>query len=184
MSLAAFFVFILVSAVQMLDRVLDLARKRGTISGAQLKLRQEITRLLKEASALSTPSTFAQAAKLKRQAAAKEKELAKVQELNIKGHQSLYEKYGRLLMITKVLIYGTLILWFWRIPVTTVPQHLVQPFGRMLSWRGVDASTGRVVVHRPLIPLCAGGETLHRPLIPHSAGAGWNSPMAIFDVSC
>ncbi|KAL6606805.1 hypothetical protein ACP70R_042458 [Stipagrostis hirtigluma subsp. patula] len=145
MSLWAIFVFLLVAALQMLDRVLDLAKKRGSISGEQLKLRQEITRLLKEASALSTPSTFAQAAKLKRLAGAKEKELAKIQELNIKGKQSLYDKYGRLLLVTKVLIYGALILWFWRSPVTTVPQHLVQPFGRMFSWRGVDAATGRVV---------------------------------------
>ena len=87
--------------------------QRGSISDDQLKLRMEITQLLKEASALSTqairihlvscdlailvqlfsslfppisdsfqefvcrPSTFAQAAKLKRLAAAKEKELAK-----------------------------------------------------------------------------------------------------------
>ncbi|TVU12207.1 hypothetical protein EJB05_45840, partial [Eragrostis curvula] len=146
MSLAAIFVFLLVSALQMLDSVLDLLRKRGAITVDQLKLRAEIAQLLKEASALSTPSTFAQAAKLKRLAAAKERELSKVQELNIKGKQSLYDQYGRVLLITKVLIYGLLILWFWSIPVTTVPQHLLQPFGRMFSWRGVDAATGRVVV--------------------------------------
>ncbi|XP_062233386.1 protein GET1-like isoform X1 [Phragmites australis] len=146
MSPAALFVFLLVSALQMLDRVLDLARKRGSFSDDQLKLRMEITQLLKEASALSTPSTFAQAAKLKRLAAAKEKDMAKLQELNIKGKQSLYDQYGRVLLITKVLIYGVLIMWFWSTPVTTVPQHLLQPFGRMFSWRGVDAATGRVVV--------------------------------------
>ncbi|OEL21614.1 hypothetical protein BAE44_0017366, partial [Dichanthelium oligosanthes] len=94
MSLAAIFVFLLVSALHMLECVLDLARRRGSISDAQLKLRLEITQLLKEASTLSTPSTFAQAAKLKRLAAAKEKELAK---------------------------------------------------GRLFSWRGIDAATGRVV---------------------------------------
>ncbi|GJN00658.1 hypothetical protein PR202_ga17854 [Eleusine coracana subsp. coracana] len=77
MSLAAIFVFLLVSALQTLDSVLDLARKREGITGDELKLRVEITQLLKEATALSTPSTFAQAAKLKRLAAAKEKELAK-----------------------------------------------------------------------------------------------------------
>ncbi|WVZ82131.1 hypothetical protein U9M48_029429 [Paspalum notatum var. saurae] len=146
MSLSAIFVFLLVSALQMLDGVLDLARRKGSISGDQLKLRQEITQLLKEASALSTPSTFAQAAKLKRMAAAKEKELAKVQELNIRGKQSLYDQYGKVLLITKVIIYGVLILWFWSTPVTTVPKHILQPFGRMFSWRGVDATTGRVVV--------------------------------------
>ncbi|KAG2610132.1 hypothetical protein PVAP13_4KG098400 [Panicum virgatum] len=146
MSLAAIFVFLLVSAVQMLECVLDLARRRGSISDDQLKLRMEITQLLKEASALSTPSTFAQAAKLKRLAAAKEKELAKIQDLNVKGKQSLHEQYDKVLLISKVLIYGVFILWFWSTPVTTVPKHLLQPFGRLFSWRGVDAATGRVVV--------------------------------------
>ncbi|KAF8733200.1 hypothetical protein HU200_015577 [Digitaria exilis] len=146
MSLAAIFVFLLVSALQMLECVLDLARRRGSISDEQVKLRMEITQILKEASTLSTPSTFAQAAKLKRLAAAKEKELAKVQDLTIKGKQSLYEQYGKVLLITKVLIYGALVLWFWSTPVTTVPKHLLQPFGRLFSWRGIDAATGRVVV--------------------------------------
>ncbi|PUZ61801.1 hypothetical protein GQ55_4G306700 [Panicum hallii var. hallii] len=146
MSLAAIFVFLLVSAVQMLECVLDLARRRGSISDDQLKLRMEITQLLKEASALSTPSTFALAAKLKRLAAAKEKELAKIQDLNIKGKQSLHEQHDKILLVSKVLIYGVLILWFWSTPVTTVPKHLLQPFGRLFSWRGVDAATGRVVV--------------------------------------
>ncbi|KAG8076983.1 hypothetical protein GUJ93_ZPchr0006g45892 [Zizania palustris] len=95
MSLAATFVFLLVSALQMLDRVLDLARKRGSITDEQLKLRLQINQILKEASALSTPSTFAHAAKLKRLAAAKEKELAKLQEQDIKGKQSLHNQYGR-----------------------------------------------------------------------------------------
>ncbi|KAJ1258435.1 hypothetical protein BS78_10G074600 [Paspalum vaginatum] len=146
MSLSAIFVFLLVSALQMLDGVLDLARKRGSISDDQLRLRQEISQLLKEASALSTPSTYAQAAKLKRMAAAKEKQQAKMQELNIRGKQSLYDQYGKALLITRVVIYGVLILWFWSTPVTTVPKHILQPFGRIFSWRGVDATTGRVVV--------------------------------------
>uniref|UniRef100_A0A0E0L8Z2 Uncharacterized protein n=1 Tax=Oryza punctata TaxID=4537 RepID=A0A0E0L8Z2_ORYPU len=101
MSLAATFVFLLVSALQMLDHVLDLVKKRGSITDDQLKLRLEITQILKEASALSTPSTFAQAAKLKRLAAAKEKELAKLQQQDIKGKQSLYNQYGRVLLFAK-----------------------------------------------------------------------------------
>uniref|UniRef100_A0A0E0DYB3 Endoplasmic reticulum transmembrane protein n=1 Tax=Oryza meridionalis TaxID=40149 RepID=A0A0E0DYB3_9ORYZ len=101
MSLAATFVFLLVSALQMLDQVLDLVKKRGSITDDQLKLRLEITQILKEASALSTPSTFAQAAKLKRLAAAKEKELAKLQQQDIKGKQSLYNQYGRVMLFSK-----------------------------------------------------------------------------------
>ncbi|CAD6337339.1 unnamed protein product [Miscanthus lutarioriparius] len=101
MSPSAIFVFLLVSALHMLECILDLVKRRGSISDEQLKLRVQITELLKEASALSTPSTFAQAAKLKRLAGAKEKELAKMQELNIKGKQSLYEQYGKALLATK-----------------------------------------------------------------------------------
>ncbi|OWM83683.1 hypothetical protein CDL15_Pgr004113 [Punica granatum] len=44
---------------------------------AEEQLRGEIKKLLRDASTLSQPSTFAQASKLRRQAAAKEKELAK-----------------------------------------------------------------------------------------------------------
>ncbi|WVZ65787.1 hypothetical protein U9M48_015096 [Paspalum notatum var. saurae] len=146
MPLAASFVFLLVSALQLLDSYLDLARKNGSHSDEQIKLRLEIKQLLKEANQLSTPSTFAQAAKLKRLAAAKEKELAKIQEQDIKGKQSLYDKYRKFLLVTKVLIYAMLILCFWRTPVTTVPRHLLQPFGKMFSWRGIDAATGHVVV--------------------------------------
>ncbi|KQK19138.1 hypothetical protein BRADI_1g46580v3 [Brachypodium distachyon] len=146
MALAAIFVFLLVSALHVLDRMLDIARKRGSLSDEQLRLRVEITEILKNASLLSTPSTFAQAAKLKRLAAAKEKELAKLQQQDIQGKQSLHDKYGKVLLIAKGLTYGALVLWFWSAPVTTVPKHLLQPFGRMFSWRGVDAATGHVVV--------------------------------------
>ncbi|KAJ1290705.1 hypothetical protein BS78_02G265800 [Paspalum vaginatum] len=146
MPLAAIFVLLLVSALQLLDSYLDLARKTGSHSDEQIKLRLEIKQLLKEADQLSTPSTFAQAAKLKRLAAAKEKELAKIQEQDIKEKQSLYDKYRKFLLLTKVLIYAMLILCFWRNPVTTVPRHLLQPFGKMFSWRGIDAATGHVVV--------------------------------------
>ncbi|CAN6175235.1 unnamed protein product [Urochloa humidicola] len=146
MSLGAIFVFLIVSALQLVDRYLDLARKRGSQSEEQIKLRDEIKQLLKEANQLSTPSTFAQAAKLKRLAAAKEKELAKIQEQNTKETQSLYDKYRKFLLVAKVLIYGVLVLWFWSTPVTTVPRHLLQPFGKMFSWRGVDSATGHIVV--------------------------------------
>ncbi|PWZ13908.1 hypothetical protein Zm00014a_018648 [Zea mays] len=145
MSMAAIFVFLIVSALQLLDRYLDLARKSGGLSDEQIKVRLEIKQLLKEADQLSTPSTFAQAAKLKRLAAAKEKELAKMQEHDLKGKQSLYDKYTKFLLVTKVIIYAVLVLCFWSTPVTAVPQHLLQPFGKMFSWRGVDTATGNVV---------------------------------------
>ncbi|BBH08105.1 hypothetical protein Prudu_020204 [Prunus dulcis] len=50
--------------------------ERGVKTATANRLRGEIKDLLKEASSLSQPSTFAQAAKLRRMAAVKEKELA------------------------------------------------------------------------------------------------------------
>ncbi|XP_073011502.1 protein GET1 isoform X2 [Typha latifolia] len=127
-------IFLLVAALHLLDRLLEFVKKRGSRSGEQRRLREEINKLLKEASSLSTPSTFAQAAKLRRLAAAKEKELVRNQEENNK--EKSYDSYARVLMISKVLIYAGLIWLFWSIPVAAVPQHLLQPFDIFLeSWR-------------------------------------------------
>ncbi|XP_073011501.1 protein GET1 isoform X1 [Typha latifolia] len=137
-------IFLLVAALHLLDRLLEFVKKRGSRSGEQRRLREEINKLLKEASSLSTPSTFAQAAKLRRLAAAKEKELVRNQEENNK--EKSYDSYARVLMISKVLIYAGLIWLFWSIPVAAVPQHLLQPFGKIFSWRAGDATSGQVMV--------------------------------------
>ncbi|KAG6491232.1 hypothetical protein ZIOFF_052568 [Zingiber officinale] len=73
-------IFLLVVALQSLDGFLDIVKKKGMTSEEEVQLRKEIKELYKEASSLSTPSTFAQSAKLKRLAAAKEKELLRKQE--------------------------------------------------------------------------------------------------------
>ncbi|KAM1047517.1 hypothetical protein ACFX2C_026866 [Malus domestica] len=75
-SFAAPIVFIVVVAFQFLSRWLEQLKKGGVKNATATRLRGEIKDLLKEASSLSQPSTFAQAAKLRRMAAAKEKELA------------------------------------------------------------------------------------------------------------
>ncbi|XP_048431198.1 protein GET1-like [Pyrus x bretschneideri] len=75
-SFAAPIVFIVVVAFQFLSRWLEQLKKGGVKSATATRLRGEIKGLLKEASSLSQPSTFAQAVKLRRMAAAKEKELA------------------------------------------------------------------------------------------------------------
>ncbi|KAM7516019.1 hypothetical protein LguiA_005602 [Lonicera macranthoides] len=131
-SLAALTIFIIVMALQFLSKYLEHNKKRGSTNKADVQLRAEIKQLLKEASSLSQPSTFAQAAKLRRMAAAKEKELAKNQELHSKEKKLSHEK---VLMILKVLTYFALILWFWRIPVAVITENLVQPLGKVLSWR-------------------------------------------------
>ncbi|QCD82159.1 heterogeneous nuclear ribonucleoprotein F/H [Vigna unguiculata] len=105
--------------------------KGGSDKEEKAKLHREIKELLKEANSLSQPSTFAQGAKLKRKAAAKEKELAKFQNLNDKDSAL----YSRFLLISKVLTYLIFLMWFWSVPVASISQQLVQPFGRLLSWR-------------------------------------------------
>ncbi|CAL9025953.1 unnamed protein product [Prunus brigantina] len=60
---------------------------------------------------------------------AKEKELANYQELHGKERKLSYELYLKVLFISKVLTYLVLIWWFWRVPVASKSQQLVQPFG-------------------------------------------------------
>ncbi|RZS13062.1 hypothetical protein BHM03_00044584 [Ensete ventricosum] len=85
--LSPIFIFFLVVVLQTLDGLLELVKR------------------------VSEPSTFAQSAKLRRMAAAKEKELLR----------SIYT----------VLLYATLVLRFWGVPVAAVPHHLLQPFGKI-----------------------------------------------------
>ncbi|XP_059438513.1 protein GET1-like isoform X2 [Corylus avellana] len=75
-SLAAPLIFMIVISFHLLSRWLEHLKKKGSKSTVVIQLRGEINQLLKEASSLSEPSTFAQATKLRRLAAAKEKELA------------------------------------------------------------------------------------------------------------
>ncbi|THU62419.1 hypothetical protein C4D60_Mb01t04960 [Musa balbisiana] len=144
--LSPLFIILLVVAMQTLDGLLELVKRKGIKSAEEVQLRKEIKQLLKEASSLSTPSTFAESAKLRRLAAAKEKELLKKQEEHKKEKSWSYELCGRALLVSKVLLYAALVLRFWGVPVAAVPQHLLQPFGKILSWRAGDAVTGQIMV--------------------------------------
>ncbi|URE22926.1 CHD5-like protein [Musa troglodytarum] len=130
-SLSPLFIFFLVGVLQILDGLLDFVKRKGMHSAEEVQLRKEIKQLLKEASSLSTPSTFAQSAKLRRLAAAKEKELLRKQEEHRKEKSWFYELCGRVLLVIKVLLYATLVLQFWGVPVAAVPHHLLQPFGKI-----------------------------------------------------
>ncbi|CAA0809935.1 Unknown protein [Striga hermonthica] len=46
-----------------------------------------------------------------------------------------FSTYEKLLLISKVVTYVLLVLWFWKMPVTTISDQLVQPFGKLISWR-------------------------------------------------
>ncbi|XP_048435997.1 protein GET1-like [Pyrus x bretschneideri] len=96
---------------------------------------------------------FKQAAKLRRIAAAKEKELANYQELHGKEIKLSYDFYLRILFILKVVLgyiyvltYIVLVCWFWRVPVASVSQQLVQPFGNVIPWRAGGVVNENVMV--------------------------------------
>ncbi|GAU38352.1 hypothetical protein TSUD_209310 [Trifolium subterraneum] len=143
-SLAAPLIFLIVLAFQFASHWIDHLKKGGSEKAKEIQLRAEIKQLLKEASSLSQPSTFAQGAKLKRQAAAKEKELAKCQDL----HDKDTTLYSNVLLFSKVLIYLTLLLWFWSSPVASISQQLVQPFGRLLSWRTGGVQNNNIMIFK------------------------------------
>lgn len=145
-SFAAPLILLLVLAFQSASKWLDQLKKRGARSDKEIQLRTEIKQLLKEASSFSQPSTFAQAAKLKRLATAKEKELANYQESHSKEIHMSYDLYLKVLRILKVVIYFVLICWFWRAPVAAISQQLVQPFGKFLSWWTGGQSKNNVMV--------------------------------------
>ncbi|GAB4848385.1 hypothetical protein Ancab_003080 [Ancistrocladus abbreviatus] len=145
-SLAAPTIFIIVAIMQFLPIYFEQKIKKGTLSEAEIKLRGEIRELLKEASALSQPSTFAQAAKLRRKAAAKEKELARNQELQTREVNSSYGIYMKAMLPLKMLTYLVLTIWFWGSPVSAISKELVQPFGKVLSWKAGVTSEDKVMV--------------------------------------
>ncbi|KAE9606930.1 putative WRB/Get1 family protein [Lupinus albus] len=141
-SIAAPLIFLIIAIFQFAYYWLDHLKKDGFDHAKEIQMHGEIKQLLKEASSLSQPSTFAQAAKLRRLAASKEKELAKYRNL----HNKDYVLYSKLLLISKYVTYIVLVLWFWRAPVACIPRQLVQPFERLLSWRTTGAQNNDVMI--------------------------------------
>ncbi|KDP43767.1 hypothetical protein JCGZ_22394 [Jatropha curcas] len=131
--LAAPVIFLVVAFFHLLTRWLEHLRRKASRSDSDVQLRAEIKRLLKEATSYSQPSTFAQAAKLRRLAAAKEKELANCQEMRKKQMKLSYDLYLKIVFILKIATYVLLTCWFWRTPVAAISHKLVQPFGKLLS---------------------------------------------------
>ncbi|XP_062117857.1 protein GET1 isoform X2 [Humulus lupulus] len=129
-SVAATLIFTIVIAFQFISRWLEHLKKKGSKTATEVQLREEIKKLMKEASSLSQPSTFAQAAKLRRMAVAKEKELMNYQESHKNELKVSCELYLKVFFAVKVLTYLVLVCWFWRVPVATISEQLVQPFGR------------------------------------------------------
>ncbi|MFS8034212.1 putative Get1 family protein [Helianthus anomalus] len=145
-SIVAPIIFIFVFTLQLFDKYLAHLKKKASVSEKDAQLRAEIKQLSKEAAALSEPSTFAQSAKLRRMAAAKERELAKSQESASKEINTSIVLYEKTLMISKILTYLIFIVYFWRIPVAAISKELVQPFGRFLSWKTGGSVNDSVMV--------------------------------------
>ncbi|KAJ4912396.1 hypothetical protein Rs2_07017 [Raphanus sativus] len=145
--LAAPLTFFMVVVFQLLSKKLDQLKKRGSKKNTrEAELRSEIKHLLREATALSQPATFAQAAKLRRSAATKEKELAQYAEQHNNEIKLSYDQHGNVLLASKVLVYLILIFCFWRTPIAIIAKQLVQPFGNLLSWGTGGHLTGHVMV--------------------------------------
>ncbi|XAR73682.1 hypothetical protein NMG60_11007742 [Bertholletia excelsa] len=145
-SLAAPIIFIAVVAFQLIPKYIERKKKSGLDVEAENQLRTEIKQLYKEASSLSQPSTFAQAAKLRRTAAAKEREISKMHEVHNKAMKLSYDSVLKGLTILKVLIYFLLLCWYWGSPVAAISKQLVEPFGNMLSWRAGRSSNDNIMV--------------------------------------
>ncbi|KAI3712782.1 hypothetical protein L1987_71347 [Smallanthus sonchifolius] len=145
-SLIAPIIFIFVFTLQLFDKYLAHLKTNASVSEKDAQLRAEIKQLLKEAAALSEPSTFAQSAKLRRMAATKERELAKSQESANKEIKTSVVLFEKILMISKILTYLIFIVCFWWVPVAAISKELVQPFGRFLSWRTGGLVNGSVMV--------------------------------------
>ncbi|CAN6563481.1 unnamed protein product [Malus baccata var. baccata] len=111
-SFAAPIVFIVVVAFQFLSRWLEQLKKGGVKNATATRLRGEIKDLLKEASSLSQPSTFAQA------------------NLQIVSLQLQPLDYWFMLIIS-ICRKQSRVNWFWRVPVASISQQLVQPFGNV-----------------------------------------------------
>ncbi|CAN6463942.1 unnamed protein product [Victoria cruziana] len=143
---AALIIFFLILSLELLTAMLNYLKKRGTGNARKKQLKQEIQQLLKEASSLSSPSTFAQAAKLRRAAAAKQKELARYQESCEKDKKRSPDFYLGKIKIVKGVIYVGLIWWYWSSSVAVIPAHLLQPLGKLLFWGRGNAAGNTIRV--------------------------------------
>ncbi|XWS45642.1 hypothetical protein CRYUN_Cryun15aG0154100 [Craigia yunnanensis] len=151
-SLAAPLIFFVVIVFQFATKRLQDLKKGASKTDKEIQLREEIKLLLKEAASFSQPFAFAQAAKLRRSAAAKEKELANCQAQRTKEVKLSYDLYLKVLFILKVITYVVIIFWFWRSPIASVSQQLVQPFGKVLSWKTGGSLNNNVMPPSPLPP--------------------------------
>jgi hypothetical protein len=140
----ALFIFLAVFAVQVLLRVCTHLLPKKRMAPQEAELVREIKGLLREADALSTPSTFAKSAKLRRAAALKEKQLSELRQSVSHKPWSQLTLHATLPRLLNGVVYLGLVGWYFHRPVASVPASLLQPFDRMLSLKGTDPSVVEV----------------------------------------
>eukprot|EP00271_Cylindrocystis_brebissonii_P006756 TRINITY_DN19550_c0_g1_i1.p1 TRINITY_DN19550_c0_g1~~TRINITY_DN19550_c0_g1_i1.p1 ORF type:complete len:194 (-),score=38.27 TRINITY_DN19550_c0_g1_i1:673-1254(-) len=119
------------------------------------KLLKELKELRRKAEDLITPDTFAQAAKMQRAAAAKEKEVQKLREERARGQIGaiFFRFVGPLLL--QSLAYSFLVWHLWRQPMVLLPPGLLSPLGRVLSFPfGTTWQGGGAVAILPWLAVC------------------------------
>eukprot|EP00250_Pteridium_aquilinum_P003829 c14106_g1_i1 orf=103-645(+) len=110
-------------------------RTRRKPSLAEQELASHIKDLLRQANSLSTPSTFAKAAKLKRTAVAKERELIQLRHINGKEQRWSLSWHAVIPKALQTLMYLSLAYWYWGYPLSTVPSQSLHPFDNTITWR-------------------------------------------------
>lgn len=113
-------------------------RKKKNLNPAEQQLASEIKDLLRQANSLTTPSTFAKAAKLKRTAVAKERELTQLRQSLGKEQPWFLSWHMVLPKAMKVIMYLVLAYWFWGSPISTVASRSIHPFDKTLAWKTHD----------------------------------------------
>ncbi|KAK7307432.1 hypothetical protein VNO77_40491 [Canavalia gladiata] len=142
-TLAAPFIFLIVAAFQFAYHHLDQFQKSRSDKENETRLRGEIKQLLKEASSMSQY----------RSVCVPEKSNNKGHFFILSGHQPLHKQQNskgwqlpRRENFRSYVTYGVLLIWFWGDPVASISQQLVQPFGRLLSWKSGGVQNNNVMI--------------------------------------
>ncbi|KAI5063823.1 hypothetical protein GOP47_0020493 [Adiantum capillus-veneris] len=86
-------------------------------------------------SLISRPSTFAKAAKLKRIAVAKERELVQLRHSHGKEQDWPFLWHILNPNVLQVLVYAILVYRYWGSPLLTIPSQSIYPLDSTISWR-------------------------------------------------
>lgn len=127
------FAFVLIT--RLASRLIALSLRAKKVQPAEHQLTMEIKDLLRQASSLSSPSTFAKATKLRRMAASKEKELTQLTHSLAKERRwsnSLQAVFPTALEVVACLSLGY---WYWGCTISTMASQSIRPFDKALLWK-------------------------------------------------